>query len=637
MEYIKKVDNNVILLGNYHTFNNHKVINSKKRLQYHKFYIYKNNNIHIVHDKDTFGEITVLQKLKNPRDNDFYIVVYTDFLNRLCYILVKEHPKLSLESIIEKSDSAPGQRFIMINGFKKIYIIGVLRFRYANMISTKLSIGYNKKLSSPFRYIFSRKLRKKYGEKTNFLSLLSHIGFASFSNSDIEKIYLDSSEINNPIYIKAKNEEKLNFYYPLKERGDHIYDKNHYIWSSRRVKLNNNIEFFTRKSITGQYVIVVSDVLSRLIILKEMIGKVLSLFSPKNKYDLYFEKFSSGADESAFEVFKYAISQGDKNARFLLNENHPRYNSLKETYKKNLVKHNSIMGFYTIFKANKIISSDLPTHMLRTLYDNSTQLKKVIRFNDKKVFLQHGVSLATNVFERGYYNKKVPITPDYIFINSKMERDYFKYYTAYNDDELINTGTPNIDLFVNDTTVKTDITFMLTWRPWDLVGDIKNNSYIDRYLQFLNIINKNRKLKNVNLVLHPKAKNILETQFPDIYKLIKEYVSDEDIKDILVRTKVLITDYSSVCFYAFAGGSNIIFFWGDKAVAEEEYGAENIIQKSNVFGDIVYEIDEKLTDIIVSNFNNSQNQYYRNKFNKFVENTDGNNIENAYYFLKELE
>ena len=129
-----------------------------------------------------------------------------------------------------------------------------------------------------------------------------------------------------------------------------------------------------------------------------------------------------------------------------------------------------------------------------------------------------------------------------------MEQNLFKIYTDYKPKQLILTGTPNLDLYVKNTEKQTDITFMLTWRPWDLVGEISSNSYIDRYLHFIKLINKLHFAENVNVILHPKAREILTEQFPDVLKSIEEYLYEGDIKEALMKSKVLITDYSSICF-----------------------------------------------------------------------------------------
>src|SRR5699024_7221996 len=168
---------------------------------------------------------------------------------------------------------------------------------------------------------------------------------------------------------------------------------------------------------------------------------------------------------------------------------------------------------------------------------------------------------------------------------------------------------------------------------------IEKDSYIDRYIQFLNII-KNDDFYNdkvVNIALHPKARLMIENQFPEVYAKIKNYIYEGDLKDALINSKVVITDYSSICFYAFAGGSNIIYFWGDKSIAEQEYGGPNILQDDNRFGDVVYTIDEDMNNIIKENMQVNQQQKYIDNFNVMVEHSDGNNTENVYNAILNLE
>lgn len=179
---------------------------------------------------------------------------------------------------------------------------------------------------------------------------------------------------------------------------------------------------------------------------------------------------------------------------------------------------------------------------------------------------------------------------------------------------------------------------MLTWRPWDITGNLGEDTYIDRYLQFLNLIISDSFYKGikVNITLHPKARLLLINQFPEVYDNIKNYIFEGEIKDAVLNSKILITDYSSICYYAFAGGSNIIYFWGDKELAENEYGSPNILQDDNRFGDVVYDIDTKLNECIQRNYNKAQEPFYKSRYKKLVEYTDGNNTEKVYEYIKNL-
>lgn len=591
--YASNKSGNIVLNEGFTDFNNEKVINRKRRLLFKKFYVFKNEEIFKL-EKKTDKEIEILEIHDNPMNSkNTILVIYVDPNNRLSFIIIKKHhPKLSKEQVIEKAESNPPQKLKTISLFNYFYIFGVIRFKYANMENVDIALGYDKSLSYSYIYIFPKKWRKKLAGATNKFSLLFHLGYVKIEKDRLLDKYTDSSEVNLPVYIKTTNHDQLHYYYPLKFDYRHKYSKEHYIYSSRSYKLNNTIEFFVRKSITGQMVLVMTDYLSKFIKFKEKAARLLLAFRNEEKYDIYFEKFARNASESAFELFKKSKEANDSYSKYILNKNNPDFKVLQDRFgKENILAHNSFKAFYYIFKAKRFISSDLVSHLQRRLYDNSQSIKRKILNNNNKVFLQHGVSLATNVFERGYYNKKVPICPDYIVTSSGLESSYFKEYPKFKDEQLIEKGVPNLDLYVEGRNNKKEqVTFMLTWRPWDVTGKIEKDSYIDRYLQFLEIIETDTFYKNkqINVTLHPKARLMIENQFPETYEQIKGYIYEGDIKDALLQSKVVITDYSSICFYAFAGGSNIIYFWGDKELSEINYGAPNILQDNNRFGDVVY-------------------------------------------------
>ncbi|WRP06364.1 CDP-glycerol glycerophosphotransferase family protein [Rossellomorea aquimaris] len=473
---------------------------------------------------------------------------------------------------------------------------------------------------------------------TNKLSLFLHLYFVRISLKDIYYYYLKSSDINIPVFIKTVSEH-ANYYYNFKEKVQDKYDKSHYIFNTRSLKISNTeVEMYVRKSVTGQYVLVVTSVLKNSIIFKERLAYwITRLKFNREVYDIYFEKFSQGASESGFELFKHGV-EIDKNSIYILDSSNPQYRALKNRYPHNLFAKNSFKSFCYIFLARSFISSDLVSHIQRRLYDNDKKLKKKILQINKKIFLQHGVSLATNLFERGYYNKKVPIAPDYIIVNSQFERNLFMDNSVYKEKELILTGLPNLDLYVRSRSMtKDEITFLLTWRPWDLTGEVKQGSYIYRYLKFIELMKENKFYSNkkVNVILHPKAKLILKEQFEDLYNQNSHLFYEGDIKDALTKSKVLISDYSSVTYMAFSGGTNIVFYWEDKSVCEKEYGSKNILQENIAFGDVVYDFDH-LHPVIESNYHSEQKETHCKTFNQLVECSQGKNTVNTYKAISNI-
>ncbi|WP_173918686.1 hypothetical protein [Halobacillus sp. Marseille-Q1614] len=68
---------------------------------------------------------------------------------------------------------------------------------------------------------------------------------------------------------------------------------------------------------------------------------------------------------------------------------------------------------------------------------------------------------------------------------------------------------------------------------------------------------------------------------------------------------------------AFTGGTNVIFYWEDKARCEAEYGAPNILQENIAFGDVTYSFQE-LDQAIRHNFDSRQKEHYMKQFSHLV-------------------
>ncbi len=623
------------LSDEYSSFNGTRSLIAKKK-QNTKYHVYRRNtNEKVILTQ--YKPMTIIQTLpytyKNTHEK---IVLFVDTNHRLSYVRIKKPTDRDITSIIDKIEKTPFVRSMAYLFFSMIFFLGVLRVRNYSYQDAYLSFGYDKSINKKIHFLFPKQIRERFALRTNKLSLLVHSYWCMIPAKEIYHGYLTNSDINIPIFVRL-SQGRLNFWYPLKSDSRHVYNKAHYIFSTRSMQVRKTYnELFVRKSITGQYVIVITSLMSKWIHLIERTAHVMSRFSKsKEIYDIYFEKFSQGASESGFELFKYAFEK-NKNAVYILDKDYHKFKELKEIYGKNLAAKNSFLAFYYIFLARSFQSSDLVSHIQRRLYDNDRLIKAKILSCDKKIMLQHGVCLCTNIFERGYFNKKVPITPDYLLVNSAYERDLFIQNTEYRDHELMLTGLPNLDLYVKEkNTPKEEITFLLTWRPWDMTGKIEKGSYLDRYSSFIQLIQTHPFYSNkkVNMIFHPKARIILEEQFPELYERLSPYMYLGDMKEALLKSKVVISDYSSIIYYAFAGGSNIILYWEDKAYAESQYGSRNILQEEIAFGDIVYEFNH-LHSCIEKNYASSQPVKYVNQYSLLVSETSGLNTKNTYDYIE---
>lgn len=224
-KFAQKFGDNIKLLNGFTDFNEGQIINGNRKMMFRKSYIYKDSETVFFEKRNSKIEILEVHD-NSDKHKDTVLVIYLDPIGRLCFIIIKRHhPTLTMEEVIEKAESYPPQRLTFLCLFKSLYVFGVVRFRYDNFKSMQIAFGYDKSLTYNFKHIFPHKIRKRFGESTNKLSLLLHSGFVKVKKDDLLNKYIISSEINLPAYIKTITVDNLDFYYPLKFRSSDSYNK----------------------------------------------------------------------------------------------------------------------------------------------------------------------------------------------------------------------------------------------------------------------------------------------------------------------------------------------------------------------------------------------------------------------------
>ena len=183
------------------------------------------------------------------------------------------------------------------------------------------------------------------------------------------------------------------------------------------------------------------------------------------------------------------------------------------------------------------------------------------------------------------------------------------------------------------------VTIMLTWKPSEehMMDDFEKTSYYKNVCRIYEIMKERVPKEKIQIVLHPKiAENMGEC---DLLKAVWKGT----IAEALRRTKLLITDYSSVCYNSFYQGAGVIFYQPDCKKYEKEVGT--LIPKENEYigyrtkkeEELIAYLDEGIEDskILLKVFRNEE---YVARYKTINEFTDGNNIERLVTFLhmKEL-
>lgn len=286
----------------------------------------------------------------------------------------------------------------------------------------------------------------------------------------------------------------------------------------------------------------------------------------KSTVNTYFEKHASKAEEGTFEIFqKVRSAEGTRNF-FLITKDAADYVWLKD--EADVVPKFSLKSYWLTYRANNIIATEAPAHA-NVLRSNNKYIRSA-PFSQKFVLLQHGVTYMKAVDKKGTFRKGREGEADHIVVSGKKERDAVVEMFGVDEEHTIKAGLPIFDQLIHDhiTQKSSDIvTIMLTWKPYDEhFQDFTQSSYYQTVIEVFDTLRKVVPTDNIRIVAHPKfTQHLSRTQ-------IRESVWTGCISEVLAQTKLLITDYSSVCYNVFYQGGAVCFYQPDLERYERENG-----------------------------------------------------------------
>ena len=203
------------------------------------------------------------------------------------------------------------------------------------------------------------------------------------------------------------------------------------------------------------------------------------------------------------------------------------------------------------------------------------------------------------------------------------------------------TGYPRYDKLYNLEIAEKQIFFMPTWRNWlksenqkfedtkyfqniaNLITDKKLNDYLEKNNIKLNVY--------IHQLMQDHLKNFGNIKLGKNIRILPKEVN---ITEELQKSKLLITDYSSVAYDFYYLNKPIIFFQFDKREYEEKVGSYVNLDK-DLFGKQVKTVEKCVEEIIEISENNfhydkemkQKSDKLREKFLKYV---DKGNCERVY-------
>lgn len=341
---------------------------------------------------------------------------------------------------------------------------------------------------------------------------------------------------------------------------------------------------------------------------------------------LFYEKFSSKAEEGTFELFETARDRKKSDCYFIIDATSADYERIKD--KKNVVKKFSLKYYWLLFRVNYFISTEAPAHV--TLLRSNNRFIRLSAVEHPFVFLQHGVTYMKQQGPTSSFVKGKESEPAYLIVGSEKERDVCCDMLGLYEEQVLNTGLPIFSMIDyehihNDAPDKAVI--MLTWKTYEeQIQEFENSQYYHNVMAVYELLKKHLPEEDIIIVPHPKMlEHCANTSLSD--KLWKKPISE-----VLEIGKLLITDYSSVCYNTFYQGGGVIFYQPDLERYEEETG-ELIPKDEEYIGPRVFDEDalEKEIEKVIEDgkicLDSLRSETYRKNYASINEYSDGKNID----------
>lgn len=449
----------------------------------------------------------------------------------------------------------------------------------------------------------------------------------------------------NGIEVSIPMKKKINKIEAL-EKGwrEKMLRRNYYV--PFKSKFYQDHAFHIRRSLTGNIILVrrMMEDFEHTFKFKVLENRLVSLAiynvgkivrkCRKSKINLFYEKFAEKAEEGSYNLFLKAQDSTKSKSYYIIREDTDDYNKIKS--QKNVVRKFSLKYYWLLYTSNSFISTESPTH-INIIRSNNKYIRQ--SYNEKEfIFLQHGVTYMKCHGVNSPFVVGKEATPSYLIVGSQKEKRVVSEMLGLDEERILNTGLPifsNVEYKHLNEQSKDIAVIMLTWKPYEeYLEDFEMSSYYKNIVAIYDILIRYLEPEDVIIVPHPKIRELMENT------RLKDSVWNRPISEVLSFAKLLITDYSSVCYNSFYQGGGVVFFQEDLDYYEHNNG-KLIPEDDEYIGERVFSVSElekvlkKGLDnhkIILSRFRTAE---FEKRYLTINEYTDGKNIERIYNELLE--
>ena len=316
---------------------------------------------------------------------------------------------------------------------------------------------------------------------------------------------------------------------------------------------------------------------------------------------LVYEKFCMMAQDNGYYFFKYCMDHEEEKRQnnhiyYVITKDAPDRKKL-DAYQSHLVDFMSIRHMIYMIAAELPVSTDTRNH-LYAMRQRGSILKRYLR-KKPLVFLQHGVTALKKV--DFFYGKGKSGSCNLFVVTSDFEKKIVEDYFGYAEDEIVNSGFARWDVLEDKSEGLREILIMPTWRAWlenVTLEEFKESDYFHNYMALLNsprfhcFLEKNDLL--ANFYLHSKFREFIQDFSVESDRIRLIVFGEEPANELMMRCKMLVTDYSSVCWDVFYLDKPVVFFQFDRDKYMEAHGSYLDMDRE-LFGDCAQDVEGLLT------------------------------------------
>ena len=483
---------------------------------------------------------------------------------------------------------------------KYLYVVTDITNNKENFTGYALSYRYS--LSEDRRIYFAKADLVASGDDTHLKARFD------LSKIELQRVYWDiyavyvEEDVSYFANISVTPQQLNNYILSLRN----IFGNNYYVLPTAEGKPEVFFPYFTEEKNVAFMMRELCGYDSTKFKLRELIAtaiyKVTRPFLNRKNIILIYEKGCQSAHDNGYHLFKYCMKHKAERRLgakiyYIIDPKSPEYKNVAK-YKDNLIEYMSMKHLVYLIASKLLVSSEGRNDCYILNSNNSV----IARFlcEKKFAFLQRGVMGLKNVNKQ--YKKNRGDHPDLFIASSRAEKKIITENLGFDDNEVCVTGLARWD-DLNDTSHKyNEILIVPTFRDWlcqKSENDFKESEFFKKYSELLNSPKLHSILEEydltLNFSLHPvfsRYKNL----FTSDCKRVNIIKAGDGFNDYVMRAKLLVTDYSSLCYDMLYMHKPVLFYQFDYERYMEKTGAYIDMEK-NLPGERSFTINDLLSDI----------------------------------------